>query len=803
MMTTSGFISPAREGKLPDSKAPFIQTYDYPKPPPKEPIIIPPSAPQQHTESNEKPSKKKKTTEKKEKVSKDLFKTKVEPMGPPPPKQMPPLAAIIFPPSDSPMAAVVEQQQSQKRKSTSKERKHKQKEANKGLNKSGEGKSSKKKKKQLVEQGDKPWAENMSMAGIAPIVPVYPLPFNANQNKNERPVTPDIPKEMFISDSQIAPQFNLPAGTTGTLTPIGQPPTPNFNTPSTNQYEGKLASEPDKHKMNIFKRISSTKNKDEIVKSMFPPNLNLPETSIFPIDDTPYQQPLQPIKHNTSPRKQQFSHLSFKPDEQPLNMSMPKTLDPMQSFDLTISPTGSPIASPSHFIPTPTGKPKKEPKPKKVREKKPPKVREKKTKAIAQPDWPNIIHPDGQPSSLPFPPMQLLSPPPKPVPQKKTVGHLPPTLGNIDDEFNSMSHLLGPVPWFPGGAPGLIPMAPMLSGPGLIPNPEFFPGFPIHGYPFGGPAPMPNINSFGVPNTNLRPDYPLLKRPRIDQEAYPTQQNVPIEVEKVKCNVAPLVPESLKLSDELEIIPTETSKPNKSRATPNINQLKRQSSPVMPKANDSFIAPQETLSNSQKRRRSTISPPKTPVIDLDVQSISDDELPDDMDLDDLSPDNTSPLPEIPPGQDQKVSTPVTTEKKDKSAAKLEKKREKEHRKKEKDGKIKKKKDKKNKSKSLEKSEKRKGKEEKKRDKETKERLKKEKREKKREKERLAGLSADGGLDDGFAITKPDGVARHGFGDSLGTDGDGHTEMVAAAVPKLMLKLGQSPRPLTPEIHRKL
>lgn len=817
MMTTSGFISPAREGKLPDSKAPFIQSYDYPKPPPKEPILIPPSAPPPPVAENhpEKPTKKKKPTEKKDKVSKDLFKTKVEPMGPPPPKQMPPLAAIIFPPSDSPMAAVVEQQQSQKRKSNSKERKHKQKETNKELNKSGEGKaSSKKKKKQLVAKVEKPWSDNLSMAGIAPIVPIYsaPPPFNDTQIKTERPITPDIPKDMLLlsSDPKMPPLFNLPAGTTGTLTPIGQQPSTSsfLNTTTPNPYEGKISSEPDKHKMNIFKRISSSKNKDEIVKSMLPPNINLPETSIFPIDDSPYQQPLPPIKNHTSPRKQNFSHLPFKTEEQPLNMSMPKQLEHMQSFDLTTSPTGSPVASPSHFIPTPIEKPKKEPKPKKVREKKPPKVREKKIKhVVGAPDWSNIMHPDGMPGSMAFPPMQLLSAPPKPVPQKKIAGHLPPTLGNIDDEFNSMSHLMGPVPWFPGGAPGLIPMAPMLSGPGLIPNPEFFPGFPMHGYPFGGPASIGHMPAFGMPNPNMRPDYPIIKRTRIDEVIHQTPSNAPIEMEKVKCNVAPLVPESLKLSDELEIIATENINPHKSRSLPINHPPKPQISPVMEKPFDPTNVPQQAIPlSSHKRRRSTMSPPKTPIIDLDVQSISDDELPDDMDLEDISPDNSSTQPEMATQNEPIASTPIAIEKKDKSAAKLEKKREKENRKKDKEGKIKKKKDKKNKSKGLEKSEKsekRKGKEEKKRDKEAKERLKKEKREKKREKERLSGLAAGGALDPGSIAAKLEGVARHGFGDSLGPDGDGHAAMAAAAVPKLTLKLGQSPRPITPELHRKM
>lgn len=821
MMTTSGFISPAREGKLPDSKAPFIQSFEYPKPQPKEPIIIPPLVPITPVADNpEKSNKKKKlSADKKDKFAKDLFKSKVAPMGPPPPKQMPPMAAIIFPPSDSPMAAVVEQQQQQsqqKRKSSSKERKHKQKDPNKALNKSGEGKTSKKKRKQneVIAKIEKPWNDTNAMSGIAPLVPNYAMPqYDATHIKTERPITPDIPKSLLLPDPQLPPFLNLPAGTTGTFTHGGQSPNLSLiNAAAThNQYEGKIDSEPDKRKMNIFKRISSSKNKDELVKSMLPHNLNLPETSIFPIDDTPILPNIPALKKTASPRKPNFAPF---PNDQPLNMSMPKTLDPMQSFDLTTSPTNSPFGSPSHFIPMAIGKHKKEPKPKKVREKKPPKIREKKIKGAANLNWPKNTLPDGLPASLVPPPMQILSPQPKSVAPKKIVGHLPPTLGNIDDEYGQ---LMGPVPWFPGGTPGLIPMAPMSSVPGLIPNAEFFSRFPMHGPPFGGPASMNHIPSFGLPNPIMRPDYPLLKRVRADDD-YTNTPIAPSEIEKVKCNVAPLVPESLNLGDDLQRIHSPPHKVHKSRPMPSNDPLPpppmRQPSPVKQRPTEPPMmvhhdSPLPTTSSSYKRRRSTMSPPKTPVIiDLDVQSISDDELPDDMDLDDLSPDNTSPLPD-PPRSEPIVATPPSgADKKDKSAAKLEKRREKEHRKKDKEGKIKKKKDKKNKSKGLDKSEKRKGKEEKKRDKETKDRLKKEKREKKREKERLATLAAaNGGLSDGRPDAVPlEGATRHAFGETAGTSGhhqhhaDGE---MAGAVPKLTLKLGQSPRPHTPDVGRKM
>lgn len=809
MMTTSGFISPAREGKLPDSKAPIIPTFDYPKPIVQEPIIIPPAVPAAGADNLEKVPKKKKPAEKKEKVAnKDLFKGKVAPMGPPPPKQMPPQAGIIFPPSDSPMAAIVEQQQqqNQKRKSTSKsERKHKQKDPNKMPNKSGEGKSSKKKKKlqqqqqvepqMPIEVVDKPWD---SMSGIAPLVPISPAYVNDNNVKLERPITPDIHNDLFLPDPQTHPPmpvFNLPPGTTSTLTtsldpsPI-LPLTP--TAPIVNQFEGKIASEPDKRKMNIFKRISTKTNKDD-VKPMLP---NLPETTIFAIDDSPYPQqppPFIPIHANNT---------IIRVDEQPLNMSMPKQLQlpPDQSlpFDMNSAMNSMQFLLAGGAA---AGKPKKEPKPKKVREKKPPKVREKKTKAAPVSDWPKNMINDGMAMAQPPPQvMQMMSPPPpKPMVPKK-IGHLPPTLGNIDDEamYNQFGPLMGNVPWFPGAQPGLIPMAPMPTGPGLIPSADFFNNFPMHP-PFGNPAAMNHIPSFGMPNANMRPEFPVLKRPRIDDEPFVVPSGMPIDVDKVKCNVAPLVPESLQLdNDDVTFVPT-TSKQQKNRAIPNNTVTKRQPSPVKQHPKEPvklpvaaplpFEIPPGYDTAPRKRRRSTMSPPKTPVIiDLDVQSISDDELPDDMDLDDVSPDNSA---DVTPATDDAVPP---ADKKDKSAAKLEKKRDKEHRKKDKEGKIKKKKDKKNKSKGIEKSEKRKGKEEKKRDKEAKEKLKKEKREKKREKERLAAMAGTEGA--------VDGAARLGFGDSLGPDA-GHINDAEASVPKLTLKLGQSPRPNTPDVHRKM
>ncbi|KAK5639381.1 hypothetical protein RI129_011873 [Pyrocoelia pectoralis] len=68
MMTTSGFLSPAREGKLPESRTPM---------PALEPIVLPPALPPEPTEfpiNKKLPKTTKKVEKKKERLGKELFK---------------------------------------------------------------------------------------------------------------------------------------------------------------------------------------------------------------------------------------------------------------------------------------------------------------------------------------------------------------------------------------------------------------------------------------------------------------------------------------------------------------------------------------------------------------------------------------------------------------------------------------------------------------------------------------------------------------------------------------------------------
>lgn len=1010
MMTTSGFLSPAREGKLPDAKTPIIQSqFDPPaakasatsgvsglpgviaaavaqsQAAGKDAVMVPdggvlPGSQCATPSISDRPEKggKKKANDKK--IAKDLFKSKtgspmVAPMGPPPPKQMPSMVEPLYPPSNSPMAAVVQQQHilamsplvcgdagamASSVPAPKPGKKHKHKDPNKTLNKSADGtKLSKKKQKKQAEKmlaqaggniagsvigAPQPMWDNKSFPGIDPIHGAA-LPYGQQPPqmftspgisgeplsiKTERPHTPDQPQmdqpmlgHLPEPIGQMSPIFNmLPAGTTGT--PILHSPLPvtptNIGTAGPSGFDGgKLVGNPDKRKQNILKRISK---KDADLKALLPPNLNLPEMSIFPIIEDNMVGVGMPQRN-----------------DQPLNMSMPKTspgfgqspmglVSPVPSL-VALSPGFSPQQHQSHMsmmmsspqqqqhkpmlmqpnVTASGGKAKKEPKPKKVREKKPPKPRAKKAKAGMPPDWPagmpppppqhGLDQPMHPPPLSPFGgaggPANMLPSPPPPQHQPQTAaaaaaqkqrsklaGHLPPTLGNIDDALNQF----GPAaamqrpdfmfPWpFSGGPSGLMPGMPgmppgvgVASGPGLIPGMPgsvggLIPGFPPFP-PMPGNMPMPgnflvghgppfdatgkpvhtsaDMVPFGFQNmvgtgssssSAVVGELPRQKRSRVDDS------NAPVAPPSAVCNVAPLVPSSLKLDaaaqraapivdddddDDLQFVSTtpapiaqqlqqRTETKMSIPSTMQMDAIKSIESPAptLPSPLPSTGGAASAAAQSSSKRRRSPSPPQQitpqppaepllpklsgppPIIDLDVQSISDDELPfddDDMDLEELTPS----------AADATTMPPLS--KKDKSLLKLERKKEKELRKegkKDKEGKIKKKKDKKDKSKGKEKSEKRKEKEDKRRDKELKDKAKKEKKEKKR-----ALLAQQADVVDGSSSMDDSGPTRPGFGGNVGIgSGVSTMEHTEGAVPKLTLKLGASPRPNTPDAHRKM
>lgn len=1019
MMTTSGFISPAREGKLPDAKTPIIhQQYDAPAPKPfisslaaatpssvlassaasatpslpptgREPVAAsatltplaatspPPLVPTSGHDKLDKPGKnKKKALDKK--IAKDLFKSKVAPMGPPPPKQMPSMAEPLYPPDNSPMAAIVQQQQQiQQQQSTigkpppivglpgampvatgKPDKKHK----NKDKTADGTPKLSKKKQK---KQAEKLLAQNsLNVSGQAAPAPwdSNPSPFpgvDMSQSfgqfsqpppldaiKTERPNTPDMHKATHplaypnqpISNQAVPPLSPLhmqPSVTTGVqMLPSPPPLTPTFGSPIrliAGPEPPKLVTPSTEKRKNLLKRkkeeaaaaaaaaataaaATAASAAAADTRQAMTLNFNLPEMTIFPIKNDPGPSGA----HGPS---------SFSTPEQPLNMTMPKT-PTMLSPNITapmpglaaLSPVGgyqqqqqllqqhsphlSTMLSPQQqqqmlnsMNASLSGKAKKEPKPKKVREKKPPKPRARKTKngpigAPATAEWPpapGAIGGDYPPPLSPFA-SGSVGAPPKQSPtklsagaqRKLAAGHLPPTLGNIDESFNQF----GPAaamqrpdfmfPWQFGGGPGqpgLIPGMPLpgvpgglmtgmpgvvgSGGPGLIPNASFpFLPFQMPANPHdamtaasaaaaGNPLMPPDLVPFGNFAPGGSGEFPRLKRARVDDVE---MDGSSVKASSAQCNVAPLVPASLRLDametvqiddddDDLQFVSTTPAPQNQAPVV-----VKDTAHPEPPAI--SALTATDTVPASVKRRRSP-SPPATAfpppphqpqhfadppeptvvqpqlqpqmpakpsvppaIIDLDVQSISDDELPyDDDDDDDDKHDDDMDIEEPSHTVAATGAADAPLSKKDKSILKLERKKEKELRKKDKeagigggkDGKVKKKKDKKDKEgrekkSGKDKSEKRKEKEEKRRDKELKEKAKKEKKEKKRQ---LQSLQEGG-------YSSMDAMAQPGFGGDLGTGSSvSQMEHTEGAVPKLTLKLGASPRPNTPDAHRKM
>lgn len=821
-MTTSGFISPAREGKLPDAKAPIIPVADLEKPSMKEPpsaavgSLLSGSANGVKSEKiksekikSEKVKTKKKSLpasvlqekkRKKDKSFKDALQGKLSPMGPPPAKQMPPQAAPIYLPNDTPMSMVAEQQKIGKKAFLPKiPRKHKIKDPNKLPRSVLDGKISKKPKKQ---------PKNKHLVNVLDELfkvtqPTFPQAMPPN-------LPPDIKHERSDTTIDLTDQPNVQP-------PVQQMPEhlppfhPNVNQqPSNVMFEGKLSTEPDKRKLNIIKRISS-KNKEDAAKLglPLPPHLNLPETSIFPVDEagmstSPMLSPslpghLQvtakktPKKSPTMSAKKLMKQLG---NDMPLNMTVPKPGENVD-FPMGLTPKQLKAAARKQM------KALKEPKEKKVRVKK--EKLKAKDKKLKEQQWPLAA------TDLSMTGPSPMVPPPA-VPQRKSEP-ITPMLQNLYDQHITQqfaNHLRGNL-----GSMGNLrgaefmqnfPMYPW-SGPGLIPGNPLFPNFPLQPRQ-QLPFPLPNFEMFGA--------FPRLKRPHIEKPE-PESMAMPINYEMAQCNVAPLVPASLKLEDiatptttmahqssylppskssipsstSISLVPGANSHQNvKSKPLTPEPKMDNQTidltddpyddhgSPVQKRGESPFMVTSprgDNLSQSSHKQRRLSSSPRhvSSTFSMDDTQSLTDSIADDADYGNNSSN------------------------KEKSS-KVERRKDKEHKKdkKDKEGKIKKKKDKKDKTKSKEKSEKRKDKEDKHKDKEMKLKTKKEKKEKRKEKELarvLCGMATTPPISGGPLIDL--GVSSPGSG----RDSD------SSIVPKLTLKLGASPipRPDTPDSHRKM
>ncbi|XP_055703576.1 transcription initiation factor TFIID subunit 3 isoform X2 [Phlebotomus papatasi] len=249
--------------------------------------------------------------------------------------------------------------------------------------------------------------------------------------------------------------------------------------------EGKISAEPDKLKMNIFKRISSSKVagvKEEKVSLVDEP-INLdPDLRIIP--QTP-ESPTVPKKRqntgrNTEPKERKKPKTERVSKKQKMLMNQPPLADNPMRFDFNFPGQGG-----GDYHPAPL-----------------PMAMETKN-----------------PSAIPiFPPQQHQQQPPRSSPAPH----------NLFNLFNFSS------------SPGLIPPPSLFGNPfGL--HPQQPPGslhFPAGGMRGPNPFNLMPLSRFPPINPPVPPSPPALPKSLVPPAAPP---------DKSQCNVAPLVPESLKL----------------------------------------------------------------------------------------------------------------------------------------------------------------------------------------------------------------------------------------------------------------
>uniref|UniRef100_A0A336LPH4 CSON010140 protein n=1 Tax=Culicoides sonorensis TaxID=179676 RepID=A0A336LPH4_CULSO len=756
IMTTSGFISPAREGKLPDSKPPIIIPDKRPSPPPPPVVAAPLPVSNMDNKFEEKPGKKKthdteKEPSKKKKVKKELFHPQ-PPLPSTPHVSAPPLpetprhppiqaqAPMLVPPahqkpsiqhppnfpgpftedtkSHIPIIAtppMVPRKPGRPRKSES-------------LTPGVPMQKDKLKKPKNPDAKLMKQIKKMVIAGQLPPLPMHELINLVKSQPGFLPATSSSPAQ--VSNPNSMNQF-MPSGPpSSSMQPSNIPFSgkmeQNPMIPRSN-FDGKLSSESDKSKLNIFKKMPSS---SKMVQHDFP-STSMMKSEMFQ------------GSHDLSPQKHKLKTTELEPSGQfssPANINKPLDLNRSPIEDLTMPTT------PQYMPRTPDMKMASWNKEKGIlgdqqqQQKKPKKEKpEKKLKKIKTPP----------------PLMQFFNSGPdlqNPL-NRMNIPGMPgfPQMPQIGQSGSSMSQ-----PRFPF-FPNLLP-----SGPGLIPNNAFFPG------PFGNPA------QFGAPPFNMSSLFPgdLLQninkmRTQLEQTTSPLKDKFnespsqSLDIKPPQCNVPPLLPPTIleqnpsllspgkskvrpnsppsimKLPKDTVAIPIEPSKPSSSTShnlPPQLNPI-QMSKNLTVEALDQVTVKNEIKLSKEKDPNSSAS--SSGAINFDT-----------VDL-------TSPPQHTDSGMKDKDES-----RKDK---KLKKKSKKKDKLKEKD-------------RDKDKSERKKDKEERKR----------EKKEKRREKERLA-----------FEQNK---IL------SSNTDSIDNSDSSLASVPKLTLKLGMSgdsSRPNTPDIQKKM
>ncbi|XP_063699454.1 transcription initiation factor TFIID subunit 3 [Culicoides brevitarsis] len=508
-MTTSGFISPSREGKLPDSKPPIIIPDKRPSPPPQPIPVAPLSVSQMDNKFEEKPTKKKgHETEKKEKkkIKKELFHPPTAPpvmhqapsqVAEPPIRQVPVAAmpSANIPPQmqqrpQFPFASEDIKPPTQLATPPSGPRKPGRPRKSESLT-PGAGpipadkiKKPKNPDAKLIKQIKKQVA-----AGILPALPIQELLAHV---KAQNPQV-QAPQQRFMPGSSMSnPQISPSGGANLPFSPPKIMPGQHF--------EGKVTSESEKSKLNIFKKMPSS---SKMVHHDFP----MMKSEVFPHSS------------EVSPQKKQFRP-EFDFPTTPVNMmnkSMEFNRSPIE--DLTMPTT------PQYMPRTPDVKGSGGWKPGKEEKKKKEKP-EKKIKKIKTPPLMPFFNPG---PDMPLNRMQI---PGMPFPQM-------PGSSMQQTPQQQQQQQQSRFPFFPN----LIP-----SGPGLIPNNAFLPGF-------GNPA------QFGAPPFNIPNLFPndILQsfnkiRTQLDQHQQHQQQastSAPMkdkfqeqlmEMKQSQCNVPSLLP---------------------------------------------------------------------------------------------------------------------------------------------------------------------------------------------------------------------------------------------------------------------
>lgn len=501
MMTTSGFISPAREGKLPDAKPPVIVPDKRQSPPPPPPVAAPLPVTSLDSKFEEKPAKKKEKEEKKKKVKKE------HPPAPPPPVAIPSVPSLPAPapipiPSTSSGAKMLPHipphsiaSQVTPTAPIAVRPLTPRKPGRPPKNRAPDGTPLPPTKPKKPKNTDAKVLKQLKKditAGRLPPMPEHQL--KEMLKKYKPPITPMPPSQTSSTPLSQAHQF---------LT--GQAPLPQFGNPlqfpsphkfnpvafSQMMMEGKLPSEPDKSKLNFFKKMPSAKS-----------SLQMPGPSDYSSPLVPKLEPPSHIDETTPPMNKK------RPDyidtNSPLNMSMHRPHQP----DFGRSPNED-LALPKtpQFMPrTPDVKMSPWMKEEKKKEKKP-----KKDKNL-----PHMMPFYGHNPNIPdFP--------------GTSRGGINP---NLLSSFGSFGQPNMRFPFFPN----LMP-----AGPGLIPtnNPLIpqFGGSGLPGMPFGMAGLFPGLGQM-----------PKIRDPSPTKDKNREQQQMSLEMNKPHCNVAPLIPKSLDIS---------------------------------------------------------------------------------------------------------------------------------------------------------------------------------------------------------------------------------------------------------------